>query len=132
MYIINKWQLEYYNNDNIGHFYKSVCPIVSMDIKYVEAYRRKEVQISRLRLGVENTNHRLFILKRHVNGLCNKCQVKETFHHLLLECNKEDISGILRNKYQLCKDEFSMKTLLSVNLYQNEVYRLVSTITKCY
>src|SRR6218665_1341324 len=127
MYIINKWQLEYYNNDNIGHFYKSVCPIVSMDIKYVEAYRNKEVQISRLRLGVANTNHRLFILKRHVNGLCNKCQVKETIHHLLLECNKEDISGILRNKCQLglYKDEFSMKILLSVNLYQNEGYPLM-------
>ena len=58
--------------------------------------RHKEVQLSRLRLGVANTNHRLFILKRHLNGLCNKCQVKETIHHLLLECrpDKEDISGI--------------------------------------
>ena len=46
---------------------------MSTDIKYVEAYNRhKEVQISRLRLGEANTNHRLFILKRHVNGLCNK------------------------------------------------------------
>jgi len=126
-YIISKWQLEY-NNNNKGHFCKSVCPIVSTDIKYVEAYRHKEVQISRLRLGVANTNHRLFILKRHVNGLCNKCQVKETIHHLLLECNKEDISGILRNKCQLYTDELSIKTLLSVNLYQNEVYRLVSKL----
>ena len=69
------------------------------------------------------------MLKRHLNGLCNKCQVKETIHDLLLECNKEDISGISRNKCQLYKDEFSIKTLLSVNLYQNEVYRLVSMIT---
>ena len=73
-------------------------------------------------------HHRLFILKRHLNGLCNKCQVKETIHHLLLECNKEDISELLRTKCQLYKDEFSMKTLLSVNLYQNEVYRFVSVI----
>ena len=86
MYIINKWQLEY--NNNIGHFYKSVYPIVSTDIKYVEAYRHKEAQISRLRLGIANTNHRLFILKRHLNGLCNKCQVNETIHHLLLNVIK--------------------------------------------
>ena len=85
----------------------------------------------RLRLGIANTINRLFILKRHLNGLCNKCQVKETIHHLLLECNKEDISELLRNKCQLYKDEFSMKTLLSVNLglYQNDVYRLISMIT---
>ena len=49
--IINKWQLEY-NNNNIGHFYKYVCPIVRTDINYVKAYRHKEVQISRLRLPI--------------------------------------------------------------------------------
>ena len=32
LYIINKWQLEY-SNDNRGHFYKSICSIVSTDIK---------------------------------------------------------------------------------------------------
>src|SRR5688572_30682890 len=31
LYIINKWQIEYR-----GHFYKSMCPIVSTDIKYLE------------------------------------------------------------------------------------------------
>ncbi|MDW0237614.1 MAG: reverse transcriptase domain-containing protein, partial [Nitrososphaeraceae archaeon] len=62
-YVVNKWQLEY-NNDTRGHFYKSICPIVSTDIKYLEPYRRKEVQISRLRLGVANTNQRLYIIKR--------------------------------------------------------------------
>ena len=102
---------------------------MSTDIKYVDVCRHKEVQVSRLGLGVANTNHRLFILKRHLNGLCNKCQVKQTIHHLLFECHKEDISVLLRTKCQLYKDEFSMKTLLSVNLYQNEVYRLVSLIT---
>ena len=59
-YVVNKWQMEY-NNDTRGHFYKSICPIVSTDIKYLEPYRRKEVQISRLRLGVANTNQRLYM-----------------------------------------------------------------------
>jgi len=127
LYIINKWQIEY-SNDSRGHFYKSMCPIVSTDIKYLEPYRHKEVQISRLRLGVANTNQRLFIIKRHDDGLCNTCKVKETIHHLLLDCKKEDISEVLRNKCQLYKHDISIKTLLTVNLFQNEVYRLVKII----
>ena len=43
------------------HFYKSLCPIVSID--NVDAYSDKEVQISRLGLGVAKANERLFILK---------------------------------------------------------------------
>ena len=43
-------------------------------------------------------------------GLCNIYQVKETIHHLLLECYKEDISKSLRNKCQLYNDDFSIKT----------------------
>jgi len=46
------------------HFYKSLCPIVSID--NVDAYSDKEVQISRLGLGVAKANERLFILKRHL------------------------------------------------------------------
>src|SRR5688572_29185465 len=111
LYIINKWQIEY-SNDSRGHFYKSICPTVSTDIKYLEPYRHKEVQISRLRLGVANTNQRLFIIKRHDDGLCDICKVRETIHHLLLDCKKEDISEVLRNKCQLYKHEVSVKTLL--------------------
>ncbi|HMG39082.1 MAG TPA: reverse transcriptase domain-containing protein [Nitrososphaeraceae archaeon] len=129
LYIVNKWQLEY-NDDNRGHFYKSICPIVSTDIKYLEPYRHKEVQISRLRLGVANTNQRLFMLKRHSSGLCDTCQVKDTIDHLLLDCKKEDISNLLRNICQLYKDDISIKTILTIGLYQNEVYRLVGLITK--
>ena len=101
-----------YSNNNIGHFYKSVFPIVSTDIKYLEHYRHKEVQISRLRVGAANVNQRLFILKRHLNGLCNihVCQVKETIHHLLLECSKEDTSELLRNKVNYKKMNFPLNT----------------------
>ena len=93
-----------------------------------------------MRLGVANTNQRLFVIKRHLNGLCDTCQImhlnglcdtcqiRETIHHLLLDCVKEDISELLRNKCQLYKHEISIKTLLTVNLFQNEVYRLVKII----
>ena len=94
----------------------------------LEPDRHMEVHISRLRLGVANTNQRLFIIKRHDDGLCDTCKVRETIHHLLLDCKKEDISEVLRNKCQLYKHDISIKTLLTVNLFQNEVYRLVKII----
>ena len=129
VFIVNKWQLEY-SSDNRGHFYKSICPVVNTSIKYMDPYyRHKEVQISRLRLGVANTNQRLFLMKRHSNGLCDNCQVKDTIQHLLFECKKEDISDLLRNKCHIYKNEVSVKTLLSVSIFQNEVYRIVKLIT---
>jgi len=63
-----------------------------------------------------------------MSEICNTCKVKETIHHLLLDCKKEDISEVLRNKCQLYKHDISIKTLLTVNLFQNEVYRLVKII----
>ena len=68
-------------------------------------------------------------MKRHSNGLCDNCQVKDTITHMLLECKKEDISELLKNKCQVYKNEVSVKTLLSVSIFQNEVYRLIKLIT---
>ena len=48
-FIINKWQTEY-NNETRGHFYKSICPVVSTTIKFSDTCRKKEVQLGRLRL----------------------------------------------------------------------------------
>ena len=76
-YVINKWQLEY-DNTYRGHFYKSICPTVNTDIKYSDLSRITEVQISRFRLGVVNTNHRLFVMGKHPNGFCDTCQTKDS------------------------------------------------------
>ena len=82
----------------------------------------------------------LYIFCIVVNGVpCHKTTlnfrlknklVKETIHHLLIDCDKEDISELLRNKYQYYKHEISFKKLQTVNLFQNEVYRLVKKINK--
>jgi ribonuclease HI len=129
LYVTSKWQLEY-SSDPSGHFYKTICPNVNTNIKYLDPLRRKEVQISRLRLGVANTNQRLFVMKKHLNGLCDTCQVKDTIDHLLLDCKKENISELLKYICHIYKDDASIKNLLSVNIYQNEVYKIVSLITK--
>jgi hypothetical protein len=75
-----------------------------------------------------NLNERLFLMKKHESGLCISCQVNENINHLLLHCNKENISNILRDKCKIFKLEFSIKTLLDVGCLQSEVFRLVNII----
>ena len=128
-YIINKWQIEY-NVEKQGNFYKTICPLVSTNIKFSDPYRHKEVQISRLRLGVAITNKKLFQMKKHPNGLCDTCEVTESIEHILLECKKENISNILKDKCNSYKSEFNLKSLLDVGCLQSAVYNLVKIINK--
>ena len=128
-HIISKWQKEY-DNDIKGLQYKSICPVVDTSNKFLDFSRKKEVQISRLRLGKVNLNERLFLMKKHENGLCTSCKVKENITHVLLHCNKENISNILTDKCKVFKLEFNITTLLGVCCLQSEVFRLVNLISK--
>ena len=97
-YIIKKWQIEYTKYDQRGRFYKELYPNVNTEIKYlhVDHNRKKEVQLTRLRLGHVNLNDRLNNLKLHPTGLCDMCNVRETISHLLLHCKKGHIAHTLR------------------------------------
>ena len=68
-------------------------------------------------------------MKKHENGLCSLCKVRENIKHLLLDCNKENISNILRNTCIAYKMDFNIKNLLDVGCTQSTVYRLFSLIT---
>ena len=51
-----------YDNDSKGQHYKCICPEVNIaKIKFTDLNRRKEVQISRSRLGKANLNERLLL-----------------------------------------------------------------------
>ena len=47
----------------------------------------------------------------------------------MLDCNKENISNILRNTCIAYKMDFNIKNLLDVGCTQSTVYRLLSLIT---
>ena len=87
---------------------------------------KNEIQISRLRLGKVNLNERLLLMKKHENGLCSLCKVRENIKHLLLDCNKENISNILRNTCIAYKMDFNINNLLDACCTQNAVFRLLS------
>ena len=102
---------------------------MNTNIKFTNVNRRKEVQISRLRLGRVNLNERLLCMKKHENGPCSFCKVRENIKHLLLDCNKENSSNILRNTCVVYKMDFDINNLLDVGCTQCAVYRLLSLIT---
>src|SRR5688572_23543833 len=127
--VVNEWQKKY-DSDPKGQHYKYICPVVDTNIKFVDFNRKKEVQISRLRLGKANLNERLLLMKKLESGLCNLCKVPESINHLLLTCRKENISNILRDVCVLYKVDFNTKNLLDIGCIQSEVYRLISLIYK--
>ena len=121
-------QTEY--NNNKGYLYKSICPDVSTLNKFTDPCRHKEVQISRLRLGKALTNHRLYRIGRHPDGLCSLCQTPDTIQHLLLQCKKHNISTLLKDQCTIYKLEPNLRSMLDVGCIQTVVYRLVKQINE--
>src|SRR5688572_11668958 len=82
------------------------------------------------RLSVAITNKRLFQMRKHPTGFCDTCEVTESIEHILLECNKENISTILKEKCNSYKSEFNLKSLLDTGCLQSTVYNLIKIINK--
>ena len=74
-----------------------------------------------------------FFLRKNMEirlcSLCT-CKVKENIKHLLLDCNKENLSSIhvLRDTCVAYKMYFNIKNVLDVGCTQNAVFRLVILI----
>ena len=80
-----EWQKQY-SDSSTARLYKQIEPTVSKEIKFVNSNRRKEVIITRLRLGKCLLNSYLHKINRHETGLCDTCELPETVEHFLLNC----------------------------------------------
>lgn len=67
---------------------------------------------------------------KHPTGLCDLCQVEESIEHILLQCNKENISSILKNQCLIYKSDFNLKSVLDIGGIQTTVFNLVNQIYK--
>ena len=85
--IIKEWQNRW-NSTPGDHHYRSLEARVSGGFKFETSNRKKEVLISRLRLGKCGLNHYLHVMGLHDTGLCENCGTKETIEHWLLNCRK--------------------------------------------
>jgi ribonuclease HI len=95
VYIRNKWQ-ELWDTGDTARFYNEIEPKVSEKIKYCCKIRKKEVKLTRLRMGHCKLNYNLFEISCHDTGQCDACGLNETVHHYLLNCTGNDIKDHLR------------------------------------
>ena len=88
--IYEDWQ-KLYSESPTARSYKEIEPTVNKEIKFTNKNRRKEVIITRLRLGKCRLNSCLQKINRHDTGLCDTCKVPETVQHFLLDCQVSNI-----------------------------------------
>jgi ribonuclease HI len=109
----NEWQTHWTNHDR-GNFYKDIEPLVGTKVKYTDDSRRKEVTITRLRLGHCLLNDTLHQINRRANDNCDTCPEEETVQHYLMHC--PDQQGLREKLRTLCvakKTLFNLRTILT-------------------
>jgi len=103
--------------------------LVSTNVKFIDSLRKREVQITRLRMGHILTNTWLKHIGKSTTDLCSECQVPETIDHILIACKKHDISKLIFEKCALKKVECTVKSVLSIPDMCLEVYNTLMKIT---
>jgi ribonuclease HI len=93
-YIHKQWQMRWANCPT-GNVYKLLFPNVSNKPNYVCPNRRKEVTVTRFRLGKCRLNAYLYKIGLHPNGNCDTCFVPETIEHFLLKCHQNSTCAAL-------------------------------------
>ena len=89
-HVLNTWQKEYDSN-KAGAFYKSLEPRVSKTVKFGARTRRKDVTITRLRVGRCGLNYYLHKIGKVSSPLCTHCKVDETVEHFIMHCTHYNI-----------------------------------------
>ena len=119
-YICDRWQNSWLECST-GQQYKSIEPLVSLNVKYTSTNRRKEITITRLRLGKCCLNAYLKEISAHPDGLCQNCHTAETVEHFLLHCcNRVSVS--LRSACHELKIEPKLAIVLSDHRLIDVIY----------
>ena len=108
--IIQQWQTRWVSDPRSQH-HKTIEKLVSTKSKFQCASRRKEILISKLRIGKCALNQHLFLLKHHPDGKCQVCpQEDENVRHFLMECPAQ---SVLREEIRTRTNLSEMSTMLS-------------------
>jgi len=122
-HFLRKWQSEWTSSDT-GSDYRAIEPDVSLTRKFADPSRRKEVTITRLRLGHCCLNAQLKLWGRHDSGNCDECDAPETVRHFLLECPAQ--AGLQDQLQRLCARNnwiYDLRTALSQSSCLNTIYK---------
>jgi len=105
-----------------GEHYKAIESLVSGKVKFASTNRRKEITITRLRLGKCRLNAYLKEISSHLGGLCESCHSAETAEHFLLHCHNR-VCESLRNTCRKLNVEPKLATVLSDHRLIKVIYR---------
>ena len=111
-FILSEWQKEYDRSEK-GKFYKYIEEKVSYQVKYKGKSKKKDITMTRLRLGRCKLNYYMYKMGLHDNGHCDTCIQPETIEHYLTSCKHSNIGYKLKHRCDSLGLEFPMKTLLS-------------------
>ena len=99
-FILEQWQRQWSTSIH-GQFYRKVEPTVSLDIKYEHRSRKKEVTLTRLRLGKCCVNEYLARIKVVDSDRCPLCKSSsETVEHFILLCPSNELC---KNVLLICR-----------------------------
>jgi ribonuclease HI len=120
VYVMAKWQKKW-TSSLTGKQYREIEARVDERIKYVNNIRRKEVTITRLRLGKCRLNAYLHEINVHNNGLCDQCGKPETVHHHIMECNNK-VTLALRKVANEIKVPLTLEMALTNSVLLDAIY----------
>lgn len=119
-----KWQ-ELWNSGSKGRHLFQIQEYVGNERKRF-GNRKKDVIISRLRIGHTALNYSLFKIGKHESGDCDKCGDLETVKHILNECSayERERFKLIQELGQLGVDNISLKVLLGNGSKQSRIYEI--------
>jgi len=120
-HVMHKWQEAWTSSREAKH-YKKIQPNVNTKIKLADPNRRKEVFLTRLRLGVCPLNHYTYIQKNHPTGLCSACGVPQTIEHYLMHCRGNKLHDKIQNTCTQQKIPFEINSILNNSTILNVIY----------
>ncbi len=88
---------------------------------------KKDVIISRLRIGHTALNHSLYKIGKHESGKCDKCGQLETVMHIIFECSayERERVQLMQKLGRLGVDHISLKVLLGNGSRQSRVHSML-------
>jgi len=123
-YITRQQQIKW--TDGKSKYYQ-MRPIIEPTCQFTDKSRRKDVTITRLQLGKCGLNHYLHIMKKHADGYCTTCRIKEDIPHYLLYCKDNPAKEIRewqkRNDSVMTLEEVLENTELQEIIYKHAKQR---------
>jgi len=120
-YVIDLWQ-DRWSTSGVARHNNIIQPTVSAKVKFADPNRRKEVALTRLRLGVCKLKKYLKTQGNHPTGLCDACGVPETIEHFLMHCRGNNISSELLTICNRCNVTFDLQSILNNRVTLQAIY----------